>query len=130
MRAHLHGLRPDLRGSSAALSGEHVPPPRGHAGELPRSGGGLRSEINFPMHNAGVQQDAGAPHSTTAVHRTAPALVSGTACVSQAADYVGPAAARVSPLDARRASLAFSQPRVALPECETDEHEFEDRRRL
>ena len=79
--------------------------------------------MNFSRHNAGVQQDAVAPHSVTAAHRTAPALSSGAACVSQAAVYVSPAAARVSPLVARRASLALSQPRVAVPESETAEHE-------
>ena len=83
----------------------------------------------FSGHNAGVQQDAVAPHSATAANRTAPALSSGAACVSQAAVYVSPAAARVSPLVARRASLALSQPRVAVPESETAEHENLDGRR-
>ena len=36
LHSDLPGLRPDLPGSSAPLSGEHVRPPRGHAGELPR----------------------------------------------------------------------------------------------
>ena len=35
---------------------------------------GRRFEIIFPGYIAGVQHDAVAPHSTTAAHRTAPAL--------------------------------------------------------
>ena len=85
--------------------------------------------MNFSRHNAGVQQEAVAPHSTTTAHRTAPALSSGAACVSQADVYVSPAAASVSPLDARRASCALSQTRVAVPESETAEHENQDGRR-
>ena len=69
-------------------------------------------------HNAGERLDAVAPHSTTAAHRTAPALSSGAACVSQAAACVSPTAACVSPLDARRASFSPSQPRVAVPASE------------
>ena len=123
-------LRPDLPGSSTPLSGEHVPPSRGHVGQLPRGRGGRRPEITFSGHSAGVQQDAVAPHSTTAAHTTTPALSAGSACVSQAAACVSPAAARVSSLDARRASLALAEPRVAVPESETVEHEFQNGRRL
>ena len=84
--------------------------------------------MNFSGNNAGVQQDAVAPHSATAAHMTAPALSSG-ACVRPAAAFVSQAAARVNPLDTRRASLALSQPRVAVPESETAEHENQDGRR-
>ena len=63
--ADLPGLR-SKPGSSAPLSGEHLPPPRGHAGERPRGRDRRRSEMNFSRHNAGVQQDAVAPHSVTA----------------------------------------------------------------
>ena len=35
LQADLPGLRPNLTGWSAPLSSKHVPPPRGHAGELP-----------------------------------------------------------------------------------------------
>ena len=106
LHADLPGLRPNLPRSIAPLSGKHVPPPRGHADELPRGRHGRRLEITFPGHSAGVQQDAVAPY-ITAAHRTAPALSSDAACVS-------PAAARVSPLDARSASVAIFQPRVAV----------------
>ena len=85
--------------------------------------------MNFSAHNAGVQLNAVPPHSATAAHRTAPALSSGAACVSPAAAYVRQAAARVGPLDARRASLALSQPRIAVPERDTAEHENQDGRR-
>ena len=78
-QADLHGLRPNLPGSSAPLPGEHVPRPRGHTGERPRSQDRRRSEMNFSRHNAGVQQEAVAPHSATAARRTAPALSSGAA---------------------------------------------------
>ena len=105
LHADLPGLRPNLPRSIAPLSGKHVPPPRGHADELPRGRHGRRLEITFPGHSAGVQQDAVAPYITA--HRTAPALSSDAACVS-------PAAARVSPLDARSASVAIFQPRVAV----------------
>ena len=71
--------------------------------------------MNYSGHDAGVQQGAVAPHSTAAALRTAPASSS--------------AAARVGLLDARRASLALSQPRVAVPESETAEHENQDGRR-
>ena len=37
LQADLPGLSPNLPGSRAPLSGEHVPPPRVHAGELPRA---------------------------------------------------------------------------------------------
>ena len=86
--------------------------------------------MNFYGHNARVQHDVVAPHSATAAHRTVRALSSGAACVSPAATYVSQAGARVSPLDARHtASLALSQPRVAVPESETAEHENQDGRR-
>ena len=65
LQADLPGLRPNLPGLSALLSGEHVPPPRGHAGGRPRGRDRRRSEMNFSGHNAGVQQDAVAPHSAT-----------------------------------------------------------------
>ena len=90
---------------------------------FPRCRDGRRSEGNFSGHNARVQQDAVVPHSTTVADRTAPALPSGAACVS-------PAAARVSCLNAQPASLAISQPRVAVPESGTAEHEVQDRRHL
>ena len=89
--------------------------------QLPRGRDRKRSDIYFSGHSAGERQDAVALHSTTAAHRTAPALSSGAVCVSQAASCVSPAAARVSPLDARRASLSLSQLRVAVPESETAE---------
>ena len=85
--------------------------------------------MNFSGYNAGVQQDAVAPHSATSANRTAPALSSRAACVSQAAAYISQAAARVTLLDARRASLALSQPRVAVQESETAEHDNQDGRR-
>ena len=85
--------------------------------------------MNFSGHNAGVQQDAVAPHSATSANRTAPALSSGPACGSPAAAYISQAAARVTLLDARRASLALSQPRVAVQESETAEHDNQDGRR-
>ena len=72
--------------------------------------------MNVSGHDAGVQQDAVAPHSATSAHRTAAALSSGAACVSPAGAYVSQAAARVSPLAALRASRSLSQPRVAVPE--------------
>ena len=108
-------MRSDLPGSSTPLACEHVPPPREHAGELPRGRAGKGSEMNYSGHHTGVQQDAVVPHSTTDAHGTATALSSGAACVSQTAACVSPAAARVNPLDARRATLALSQPRVAVP---------------
>ena len=73
MRYCLPGLRTDLPGSSAPLSGQHVPPLREQSGLLLRGQDGRQLEINFSTHNAGVQQDAVAPHSTTADHRTAQA---------------------------------------------------------
>ena len=79
-------------------------------------------------HIAGVQPDDVAPHSATAAHRTAPALSTGSACVNQAAAYVSPAAARVSPWMPDVPRL-LSQPRVAVPESETAEHENLDGRR-
>ena len=82
--------------------------------------------MNFSGHNARVQQDAVAPHSAAASNRTAPALSSGAACVSQATACVSPAAARVSSLDARRTSIVLFQPRVAVLEGESAEHEFQD----
>ena len=72
--ADLPGLRTDLPGARVPLSGEHMPPPRGHAGELPRGRDGRRSDIMLSGHNARVQQDAVAPQSITATHRTAPAF--------------------------------------------------------
>ena len=85
--------------------------------------------MNYSGHSSGVQQDAVALYFATAAHRTAPALFSGAACVSPAVAYVSQAADRVSPLDARRASLALSQPHAAVPESETAEHENQDGRR-
>ena len=66
---------------------------------------GRRSEITFPGHYAGVQQDAVAPHSTTAAHETAPALA--------------PRAVRDDPLVARPARLG--QSRASATASETGE---------
>ena len=122
MHADLPGLRPELPGSSVPLSGGHVRPLRRHIGELPRGRYKQRSEVNFFGHIAGVQQDVVASHSITGAHKTAPALSSGAACVSQAP-------ARVSPQDVRRASLVLSEPRGSVPESETAEHDTRDGRR-
>ena len=87
----LRGLCPDLPGLNAPLSGKHVPPLQGQDGLLPRGQDGRRLEIVFSGYNAGVQPDAVAPHSTTAAHKTSPA--------------VSPHAARSGPLDARPGGL-------------------------
>ena len=80
--------------------------------------------MNFSAQNSGVQRDAVVPHSTTDAHRIAPDLSLGAACFSQTAACICPATAIVNPLDARRASLALSQPRLSVPESEAAEQDF------
>ena len=65
LRSHLPGSRTDVPGTSAPLSGQHVPPPRGQARFLPRSQDRRWLEIVFSEHDARVQKDAVATHSTS-----------------------------------------------------------------
>ena len=100
--ADLPGLRPDLPGLGAPMFGRHVPPLRGQDGHP--------LELYFSELDAGVQPDDFSPHSTTAVHKTTPALAW--------------CAAYSSPLDARPAGLPHSRARTAVPASETDEQAF------
>ena len=105
-------------GSIVPLSGEHVPPPRAHAGELPRGRRCGGRKITFP----GILQE----YSKTLLRliplqqRTGPLqpclwalLVSARPMLESARPLVVSA-----PLLAPPASLALSQPRVAVTESE------------
>ena len=110
LRSDLPGLRPNQPGSKTPLSSPHVPRRRGQTGLLPRRQHGRRLEINLSGHNAEVQQDAVAPDSTTAVHKSPPVLA--------------PRAARSNPVVARPAGLGHSRARAATSAREIAEQDF------
>ena len=72
LRSDLTGLKAPLPGLNAPLSSQHVPPLRGHDGLLSQGQGGRRLVFTISGHKAGVQPDAVAPHSATAVHYSGP----------------------------------------------------------